>query len=257
MKDARVAVHSYAVGSKTDMQLLGILATQTGGVVKYDNGQVTPDVVGRDLARAATLPVFYPEAMQVSWTGAELQPKQPLPMRSDRSTVYLAHGRVTPDATLTVASGNSRLSWKISEPQMTQGTTVLGHLWSTTASFGGELMPLAGDELVAYAQDMQVARVETLEANGTAAMKAGQKEAAQEIGRMLSALEPGNIRAVAFQQAEGDQAPLPAPPPADPSWKTGPSPRAKVSSSTSKPVAPLSPAVSSAIWTWRFRTRPP
>ena len=41
MKDARVAVHAYAVGSKTDMQLLGILATQTGGVVKVDLATAT------------------------------------------------------------------------------------------------------------------------------------------------------------------------------------------------------------------------
>jgi len=217
MKDARVAIHGYAVGSKTDMQLLGILATQTGGVVKMDNGQTTPDVVGRELASAATLPVFYPESLQVNWTGAEVQPSQPLPMRADRSTVYLARGRVTPDAKLTVASKDANYSWSVSEPQMTQGTTVLGHLWHTTNQLGGDLLPLAGDELVAYAQDMQLARVEALEAQGTAAMKAGRKEVAQNIGRTLKSIEPGNVRAVVFQQA-GEQpaeAPaLPAPPPA-------------------------------------------
>ncbi|QDT53148.1 hypothetical protein Pan44_11630 [Caulifigura coniformis] len=215
MKDARVAVHSYAVGSKTDMQLLGILATQTGGVVKIDNGQTTPDVVGRELATAATLPVFYPEALQVNWTGAEVQPSQALPMRADRSTVYLARGRVAPDATLTVSGGQSKYSWSVSQPQMTQGTTVLGHLWHSTNELGGDLLPLAGDELVAYAQDMQVARVESLEAQGTAAMKAGRKEVAQNIGRTLNSIEPGNVRAVVFQQAgEQDPAPLPSPPPA-------------------------------------------
>jgi hypothetical protein len=217
MKDARVAVHSYAVGSKTDMQLLGILATQTGGVVKRDNGEITPDVVGRELASAACLPVFYPETLQVNWKGAEVQPSKPLPMRSDRSTVYLAHGRVTPEATLAVAGGQSTYSWKVTEPQMTQGTTVLGHLWNSTSALGGELLPLAGDELVAYAQDMQFARVEALEAEGTAAMKAGHKDVAQNVGRALKSIEPGNIRAVVFQQAgEAGQAPLPAPPPVDP-----------------------------------------
>ena len=215
MKDARVAVHGYAVGSKTDMQLLGILATQTGGVVKVDNGQTTPDVVGKELASAATLPVFYPESLQVNWTGAEIQPSQPLPMRADRSTVYLAHGRVAPDATLSVSAGNQKYSWNVSQPQMTQGTTVLGHLWHSTSDLGGELLPLAGDELVAYAQDMQVAQVEALEAQGTAAMKAGRKDLLQNIGRTLNAVEPGNIRAVSFQQAVEQNPPaIPAPPPA-------------------------------------------
>jgi len=69
MKEARVAVHGYAVGSRTDIQLLGALATQTGGVVKIDNGQTTPDVVGRELASAATLPVYYPASLGGSWEG--------------------------------------------------------------------------------------------------------------------------------------------------------------------------------------------
>jgi len=39
LRKEHVPVHSYAVGPRTDMQLLGILAAQTGGVVLVDQGR--------------------------------------------------------------------------------------------------------------------------------------------------------------------------------------------------------------------------
>src|SRR5690606_28070216 len=123
-RERRIPVHSYAVGPEFDLRVLGTLALQTGGVVLFDNsegavaggaateGQANPSdkgtaqarrfaqrqreaqspaSVGRRLAAAAVAPVFYPERISVS-EGLSLLPKVALPLRADRSTIYVGKG---------------------------------------------------------------------------------------------------------------------------------------------------------------------
>ncbi|MBX3444948.1 MAG: VWA domain-containing protein [Planctomyces sp.] len=207
LRDCRIAVHSYAVGSRTDLQLLGALATQTGGIVLHDRGETQAAEAGQKLAAAASLPVFYPESLNVQWQGAEVLPQTALPMRSDRATVYLVRGRVQPNASLSVGgtvNGEPReFAWSIPESSQTQGTTVIGHLWHDAARSQGVSMPLAGDDLVSLAQESHLQRVSALEVEGAEALRTGQKAVARNVGQVLESLEPGNVRAVAFQIGEG------------------------------------------------------
>src|SRR3990172_8523782 len=53
LRGRQIAVHSYAVGPRTDVQLLGLLAQQTGGTVRCDSADAkldNPTHVARELA---------------------------------------------------------------------------------------------------------------------------------------------------------------------------------------------------------------
>ncbi len=68
LRSRQIAVHSFAVGPQTDLEMLGTLAQQTGGVVLLDGaaGASSATVSGLELAAAAQAPVAYPSHLNAS-----------------------------------------------------------------------------------------------------------------------------------------------------------------------------------------------
>ena len=96
LRQRQVPVSSFGVGPQLNLHLLGILAHQTGGLVTFDttvDAKKTPEEKaleqGRVLAAALQSPVFFPTQMTVTPESASLLPGTPLPMRTDRETIYL------------------------------------------------------------------------------------------------------------------------------------------------------------------------
>ena len=72
LRSRHIAVHSFAVGPQTDIELLGTLAQQTGGVILFDNrkSDSPPHVDGATLATAVKAPVAYPDHLVVNGSNA-------------------------------------------------------------------------------------------------------------------------------------------------------------------------------------------
>ena len=91
-RNRHVSIHSYGVGPRLDLQVLGVMAQQTGGTVVVDRGRKTDENgLGRRIATAIHAPVTYPAKVVVP-EGITLLPSQPLPLRSDRQTIYVGRG---------------------------------------------------------------------------------------------------------------------------------------------------------------------
>ncbi|MFG0296041.1 MAG: VWA domain-containing protein, partial [Maioricimonas sp. JB045] len=226
LTDRQIPVHSYAVGPNKDLRLLGVLGHHTGGYVLDDaaGSDDTPEQVGRTLASALDRPVFYPESLDVNWESAEVLPNAPLPMRADRTTVYLARGRVAGEATIAVAGsidGNPvSLSWNLPEPKFVHGNTFLAHLWWQAETDKGLSNGLAGDEMIAATHQLFEDSVAQLEAQGQQALERGQTEVAEQIGLQLRNIDPRNVRAASLidggraevrMVAQAQPAPAPGP----------------------------------------------
>ena len=105
LRSRQISVHSFAVGPQTDLEMLGTLAQQTGGVALIDGrpGKSTSPVGGAELVAAVKSPVAYPVRMSVSNPAAvagevQLSPSIALPLRADRATIYLGKGRSNEDS---------------------------------------------------------------------------------------------------------------------------------------------------------------
>lgn len=90
-----ITVHSYGVGSRVDMQVLGVMAQWTGGTVLVDRGSdaLKPAEIGRRLATEMHARVVYPSQVKAP-AGITLLPGAPLPLRGDRQTIYLGRGKI-------------------------------------------------------------------------------------------------------------------------------------------------------------------
>ena len=207
LRDRQVPMHSYAVGPQTDLQLLGIIGQQTGGVVLFDSqkakqGSLT--AAGRRLATAVDLPVYYPNTIELSAvepTAAELKllPAVALPLRSDRETIYLGKGSLPKTLDVLVSDKANSLRWHVTVPKAGQaGNTFLGAMWNRAAADKGLSVGLAGRELFGAAQDAFENRVNSLAQDGERAIAIRNLEQAEEIGLAIKQIDPSNVRAAAL-----------------------------------------------------------
>lgn len=201
LRRQEIPVHSFAVGSKTDLRLLGILAEETGGYVVQDEWSKTSLPVariGEILAEATHQQIFFPGEVAVSQPGVEISPNRPLPMRADRETVYLLNGPVNAGTEITVkgslAGQQQTLSYAIPEVTRNQGNTFLSGVWADAKSTDGIAMGLAGEWMVNYAHQSYEDHITLLSAEGERALREGSLQQAEQIGTVLQKIDPRNLQ---------------------------------------------------------------
>src|SRR5258708_6466745 len=152
LRAQRIPVTSFAVGPRTDLQVLGALAQHTGGVVLVDalvdDTKVTPETLGQTLAAAADAPVFYPETISLVPHADKLLPGEAPPIRSDRETVLLGKGRVGQVFKVTASGEDGSLTWSVKPASAQSGNTFLAGLWNLAERSDGLLVAVAGSELL-------------------------------------------------------------------------------------------------------------
>jgi hypothetical protein len=148
-RDSQTPIHTVAVGSQLDLQLLGVLAYQTGGFHQVQQEQFAAEYVAERVTKAVQGPVAYPSQLTVE--GAETLPTIALPLRQDRSSFYLVKQNATSvkPVALTLSSQNGQVKETI------DGTTApsadnayLELVWNASQGNNGLSLPLAGDEML-------------------------------------------------------------------------------------------------------------
>ncbi len=204
--DRKVAVSSYAVGPRTDLQLLGILAHHSGGRVLTDEGmdqRTGARQIGQELASIAVQPVFYPTQMAVTPALKNLIPQQPLPVRADRETIYLSKGALPAQMTITLTADNQKMPFASKGEALTEGNTFLYGFYRQAVQNEG-LNPLAGMELYREAQQGFEDEIARLEAAGEQAVVARDFATAEQLGLTIKNFDPNNVRAEVLIGAAGD-----------------------------------------------------
>jgi len=210
LSKSRIAVHSYAVGPRQDLQLLGVLAQQTGGLVLFDNAdkkQDRPETVGRKLASASVAPIFIPTTIKVN-SNLTLLPNKPLPLREDRETIYLAKGKLNAgDVRITVSNAAGQtMTWTVPRKQVVTGHQYLHPLWNRAVQTREIPVSLAGNRLLYATRAEFKNRVDSLVRMGALAIATGQLERAEQIGLAVQKLDPENKQAKAILKAATKQA---------------------------------------------------
>ena len=203
-RDRQIAIQAFAVGASTDLQMLGVLANQTGGVVIVDDPQSTEeqgqtaDAVGAQLAAASRLLPSLPETVALGNVAGGVI-GQPLPLRADRATYLLAIGEPEADATV-VLDGKP-----IETVTHRGGNTFLAGVASDADATDGLVNALAGDELLARSRAAFEANVASLERVGVIALSQRQWEDAEKIAFRIREIDPRNVRAAAILTAVGNK----------------------------------------------------
>jgi hypothetical protein len=219
----KIPVSSFAIGPRTDLSLLGILAEHTGGVLMMHNPDVlfvdnpeleaelsrrkTPSQVerktaaqiGRDFAAAVVAPVFYPSKLQVSPEVSSLYPKAIPPLRVDRDTVWLGTNAVAAPmhvvAEGTFGGKSVRFKWDVKPGESHTANTFLTAIWDDADRDQGLTVAVAGADLLKLARRSYEERVLELVALGRLAVKQRRLKEAEEIAWNIRKLDPTNVEA--------------------------------------------------------------
>ncbi len=222
LRQRRVPVNSFGVGPQLNLHLLGILAHQTGGLVTFDTAidtnnetkasveeakkAATRKVVVQGVALAAALqsPVFFPTQMTVTPESASLLPGTPLPMRTDRETIYLTSQVVPANARVVLADGNdstAALEWKLAAPLEQPAVAFLPAFARQLEQDAGLSNSLAGLSLMSVAQDDFTQRVANLVDRGQLALQSGDIRQAAHFAGQVAQVDPANREAQSLSKA--------------------------------------------------------
>lgn len=184
---------SYALGAQTDLQLLGILALRSGGVVLTDSADQEVAAAASQLNKALSAPVWYPESMQVS-EGVILRPETALPVRADRETIYLAEISDAAQIQLTLSAGETEATAEFSA-EVAEGHNALRALFQRAAYDNGLSVPTAGQVVLDAAKDTFEQHVAVMLEQANEAANAGRAEQSVQISQALLQLDPKNAAA--------------------------------------------------------------
>lgn len=200
LRERKIAFHSYAVGPRTDLQLLGVMAEHTGGVLLadalIDETHRPAYGIGRDLAAAAVAPVFYAKRIALQPEFTSLLPWEVPPFRADRATVMLGKGTLPKSLKVTAESADGKkLAWQIKPVRETAGNAFLAPLWEMAVPDQGLKVPLAGTEYLNLARQTFDDQVTDLVALGRQAISARDVRRAEDIAWTIRQADPQNMDA--------------------------------------------------------------
>jgi hypothetical protein len=233
LRRRRMPVHSFGVGGQRNLQLLGILALQTGGYLDFDTqiidasddktitaektkpGKLANDIArvrrssaeraieqGKGLAAALNAPVFFPTEIQVTPADIVLLPAEALPVRKDRETIYLTRGSLPADARIAMSdAGGETLQWKLSAPLEQPGATFMPVMTSQLEVSGGLTNPLAGMLLFNLAQADFSDNVTAMAQRGAMALQLGDFDQASKLATLAVEADPNNEAARILERA--------------------------------------------------------
>ena len=207
LRERHVAVHSYAVGPRTDLQLLGLLATHTGGYILVDevidDRKTSAASLGRELAQAADAPVFYADSLEITPEVTRILPGAVPPLRADRDSVVLGLGSIgeTVDVKAVSTDSNRTLTWTVIPSPPQAGNTFLAGLWSVADRSQGLCVSVAGREMLNIARQEYEDYVQQLVGRGQLAVAARDLKQAEQIAWAVREIDPANVEAEAILTA--------------------------------------------------------
>ncbi|HUG20858.1 MAG TPA: hypothetical protein VMM56_17850, partial [Planctomycetaceae bacterium] len=152
LRTQKIIVNGYAIGPQTDLQLLGILAQQTGGRILVDAESSVEEVAG-SMVQTLQAGVLYPESLSLSDSDAELSLSHALPLRSDETLFVLGEGRVSEHTIVTASFGERKIHWTV-EPKTAAGNqTFLNAALQNARGTQGLFVAYPGESMLLQSAD--------------------------------------------------------------------------------------------------------
>ena len=203
----RAPVIAFGVGYQIQEQVLGSLASRTGGIVAPELAGVDASNYGAGLAQAVHGSVLWPKAEgNVKWPdGMDVYPKTLPPLRSDRDTVLVGTMKSTAAKQVEInvdgPSGAEKLAWTIPELKSDPNNGYLVTLVEQAKSDGGRTLPLIDSGSLSTARRQIEAGGHGLTYFANEALKGGNLESAKNLASAALSRNPNDKEALAIKDA--------------------------------------------------------
>jgi len=122
LRDVKAMVHSYSVGPKKDINLLSVLAQQTGGCVVVDTAETTVQSATHQLLNSIQVPAYLPAKIEINSNDARLATNRRLPLRSDRPLFMVGEGQLNEGDRITVTFAGRPVTLSVEEVELADET---------------------------------------------------------------------------------------------------------------------------------------
>ena len=203
----RAPVIAFGIGSQIQEQLLGTLASRTGGIVAPEQASVDAGAYGAGLAKAVHGSVLWPkDGGSVKWPdGMDVYPKTFPPLRSNRDTVVVGTAKSTAAKQVEIdvdgPAGAQKLAWDIPELKSDANNGYLTTLVDQAKSDGGRTLPLIDSASLSTAKRQIEAGGHGLTYFAGEALKGGNLESAKSLATAALSRNPNDKEALAIKDA--------------------------------------------------------
>jgi hypothetical protein len=214
----RAPVIAFAVGPKIYRQLLGALASRTGGLVISEKAETDPNQYGMDLAQDVHGSVLWPKTDDTKWpAGTEVYPKVLPPFRTDRDTVLVGGSKAALPTQIEInvdgPNGSQKLSWNSPELKSDPNNSYLTTVVDRAKVDGGRTLPLVDSASLVLAKQEIDAGGRGLEDWALKAFAGGNNDDAERLADEALRRDPNDLTARAIKTAiaaKTNAAPTPA-----------------------------------------------
>ncbi len=232
LRESQVSVTSYAVGPKTDAQLLAVLANHTGGNLyvqppmvwqdekagidaqrAQDENMRMAEIAGKQLANWTHAAVLWPKQVDLDAELGQVYPAAMPPLRSDRDSILLGltsdqlPKALSINITATGQNGAVELAWTAAPEASQEDHAFLAEIIDIAKSNEGMSLPTLGSAGLAETARLVGARMDQLTALAQRAVAVGDHDAAKRIAESVLRADPGNFQARTVQHVVEELAP--------------------------------------------------
>ncbi|WP_158265038.1 hypothetical protein [Blastopirellula marina] len=205
---SHVAVNAFAIGPQRDVQLLAVLANQTGGDVIVDSNETAAADVGALIAAAAETPVIWPTDVTFSSNVSAVYPKQTPPLRGDRDTILVGELSEAGDVTVKfngMTNGHSLQLNFAAKPQLSDDQAYLPELMKLAKKDDGMSLPTVGSVGLRETARVLLAAADSFSQMSGQALATGDAVSAQRLADAALQRDPNNPQASIIKKAATSQ----------------------------------------------------
>ncbi|MEM1069110.1 MAG: hypothetical protein AAGI63_09460, partial [Planctomycetota bacterium] len=206
----RIAVHSVAIGPSMNIQLMAVLANQTGGMLGvFGTGQNDAKSIATRVAASAKMsPIWLKDAKLLSGMKSIQADRLP-PLRLDRDSIFLGMSSEKDSvgklefAGETTASSIRIVAEAQLEPAHPDFAFLPGLIQDAQAN-NGLTLPTAGSPLLRETARLLAAQAEELVRASNMALQQGNKRGARAVAEQALKADPNNVEAQALERITGN-----------------------------------------------------
>ncbi|MEL6108777.1 MAG: VWA domain-containing protein, partial [Planctomycetota bacterium] len=206
----RISVHSVAVGPSKNVELMAILANQTGGVVgivKESDGN-TPELIASRVTEAASQSPIWVEQIKLPESMTIVHGNRVPPLRLDRDSILLGRLKGEVKSVEMLVSGSTPRATMMLDVSTELETAhpdfaFLPGLVKQAEKDGGLTLPTANSHWLRQTAEMLAERSDELVRAGKLALKQGNKKGAEAVADMALEADAENEDAKALKKVSG------------------------------------------------------
>ncbi|MFK8113794.1 MAG: VWA domain-containing protein [Rubripirellula sp.] len=209
----RIAVHGIAIGPATNVELMAILANQTGGVLGVVGSDNSATAIANHVGSSAIMsPIWLSEAKLPNGM-TTIQSGQLPPLRLDRDSILIgAFDKAVAQAdsgkmqlTGETTGSSVRLVVEVALEDSHPDFAFLPGMVQNAGSNKGLMLPSAGSTMLREAARMIANRADALVKAGNIALQQGNKLGAKAVAQRALQADPNNTQAQALERISGNR----------------------------------------------------